>query len=55
MTILLGIAGSVVGGFVWQALGLYGPGQPAGWVMSILGAAALLLVYRMVFGRKARR
>ncbi|MBN4048020.1 GlsB/YeaQ/YmgE family stress response membrane protein [bacterium AH-315-O15] len=55
VTILLGIAGSVVGGFVGQALGLYGPGQPAGWVMSILGAAALLLVYRLVFGRKAHR
>jgi uncharacterized membrane protein YeaQ/YmgE (transglycosylase-associated protein family) len=53
VTILLGIAGSVVGGFVGQALGLYAEGQAAGWIVSILGAVVLLVVYRMLAGRKA--
>jgi uncharacterized membrane protein YeaQ/YmgE (transglycosylase-associated protein family) len=46
VTILLGIAGSVVGGFLGQVLGLYGPGQPGGIIMSILGAIVLLALYR---------
>jgi uncharacterized membrane protein YeaQ/YmgE (transglycosylase-associated protein family) len=39
VTILLGIAGAFVGGAVGRALGFYDPGQPAGWIMSILGAS----------------
>lgn len=53
VTILLGIAGSVIGGFIGQALGWYGPGQYAGWIVSILGAILLLFIYRKVFARKA--
>ncbi|MEW5984074.1 MAG: GlsB/YeaQ/YmgE family stress response membrane protein [Acidobacteriota bacterium] len=52
VTILLGIAGSVVGGFIGQALGLYAQGQWAGWILSIAGAMVLLLIYRMVVGKK---
>jgi uncharacterized membrane protein YeaQ/YmgE (transglycosylase-associated protein family) len=48
VTILLGIAGALVGGYVGQALGLYGPGQAAGWFMSIIGALILLFIYRKV-------
>lgn len=48
ITILIGIAGSLLGGFVGRALGMYGPGQPAGWLMSILGAILLLFLYRVV-------
>jgi uncharacterized membrane protein YeaQ/YmgE (transglycosylase-associated protein family) len=44
MTCLLGIAGSLVAGFVGQALGWYAVGQPAGWIASIIGAAILLFV-----------
>jgi uncharacterized membrane protein YeaQ/YmgE (transglycosylase-associated protein family) len=51
ITILLGIAGAVVGGFVGRVLGLYQPGQPAGFIMSILGAILLLLIYRFAFRR----
>lgn len=46
ITVLLGIAGSLVGGFLGQLLGLYGPGQAGGIIMSILGAILLLWVYR---------
>ncbi|HXH23812.1 MAG TPA: GlsB/YeaQ/YmgE family stress response membrane protein [Vicinamibacterales bacterium] len=48
VTILLGIAGAVLGGFVGRALGLYGEGEPAGFVMAFLGAVVLLAVYRML-------
>jgi uncharacterized membrane protein YeaQ/YmgE (transglycosylase-associated protein family) len=51
VTILLGIAGALLGGFVGQAMGFYGPGEGAGWLMSILGAVILLAVYRMMVRR----
>lgn len=47
ITILLGIAGSLVAGFLGRALGLYQPGQGAGLIMSVLGAIVLLGVYRL--------
>jgi uncharacterized membrane protein YeaQ/YmgE (transglycosylase-associated protein family) len=53
ITILLGIAGSVLGGFVGRALGLYGPdARGAGWIISILGAVILLAIYRVIVGRR---
>ena len=52
VTILLGIAGALLGGFVGQAMGLYGPGESAGWIMSIVGAIVLLLLYRMMARRR---
>lgn len=52
VTILLGVAGALLGGFLGQALGLYGPGDPAGFLMSLLGAVVLLLIYRMAVGRR---
>jgi uncharacterized membrane protein YeaQ/YmgE (transglycosylase-associated protein family) len=48
VTILLGIAGSVVGGFIGRSLGWYGPGQYGGWLMSIAGAMILLFAYRLI-------
>lgn len=44
MTILLGIGGSLLAGFVGQALGWYQAGQGAGWIASVLGAIVLLFV-----------
>jgi uncharacterized membrane protein YeaQ/YmgE (transglycosylase-associated protein family) len=52
VTILLGIAGALVGGFIGRAMGFYGPGQTAGWLMSILGAIVLLALYRMLVRRR---
>lgn len=51
ITMLLGIAGSFVGTFIGRALGLYAAGQGAGFVMSLLGAIVLLLLYRLLRGR----
>jgi uncharacterized membrane protein YeaQ/YmgE (transglycosylase-associated protein family) len=55
VTILLGIAGALLGGFIGRALGFYGEGEAAGWLMSILGAIILLAIYRMVVGRRTVR
>ena len=52
VTMLLGIAGALVGGFIGRAMGFYGPGQSAGWLMSILGAIILLALYRMLVRRR---
>jgi uncharacterized membrane protein YeaQ/YmgE (transglycosylase-associated protein family) len=52
VTTLLGIAGALVGGFIGKAMGFYGPGQSAGWLMSILGAIILLALYRMMVRRR---
>ena len=46
VTVLLGIAGALVGGFLGRAVGLYGPGDPAGIFMSVIGAVLLLFAYR---------
>jgi uncharacterized membrane protein YeaQ/YmgE (transglycosylase-associated protein family) len=52
VTILLGIGGAFVGGAIGRALGFYDPAQPAGWIVSILGAVLLLAAYRAVSGRR---
>jgi uncharacterized membrane protein YeaQ/YmgE (transglycosylase-associated protein family) len=48
ITILLGIAGSLLAGFLGRALGWYQSGQGAGLIMSVLGAIVLLVLYRML-------
>ncbi|HSW51138.1 MAG: GlsB/YeaQ/YmgE family stress response membrane protein [Bryobacteraceae bacterium] len=53
VTMLLGIAGSLVAGFLGRALGLYQPGQGAGLIMSVVGAVILLAIYRLVKRRSA--
>lgn len=52
VTILLGVAGALLGGFLGRAMGLYGEGEAAGMLMSILGAVLLLVIYRVVVGRR---
>jgi len=51
VTILIGIAGSVVAGFLGRSIGWYREGEAAGWIASILGAILLLFVYRALAGR----
>jgi uncharacterized membrane protein YeaQ/YmgE (transglycosylase-associated protein family) len=52
VTILLGIAGALLGGFTGRALGLYGEGDAAGFLMSLVGAVVLLALYRMMVRRR---
>ena len=53
ITILLGIAGAFVAGFLGRAIGWYEPGQPAGVIASVIGAMLVLLVYRLIRGRRS--
>jgi uncharacterized membrane protein YeaQ/YmgE (transglycosylase-associated protein family) len=48
VTMLLGVAGSLVGGFLGRLLGLYGTNEGAGFIVSTLGAILLLALYRLV-------
>jgi uncharacterized membrane protein YeaQ/YmgE (transglycosylase-associated protein family) len=52
ITILLGIAGALLGGWLGQMLGIYEPGEAAGFLMALLGAIILLAIYRMARGRR---
>ena len=47
VTILLGIAGSIIATYLGRMLGLYGPDAAAGFVMSVVGAMVLLVLYRL--------
>lgn len=53
ITMLLGIAGSLLAGFLGRALGWYQAGQGAGLIMSVVGAILLLAIYRLVKRRSA--
>ena len=48
MTTVLGIVGSAVANFLGYMLGLYGPGDAAGWIASIIGAIIVLYLYGLV-------
>lgn len=53
ITILLGIAGSFLAGYLGRTMGWYQEGQPAGFIFSVIGAMLLLLIYRIIFGKRA--
>jgi uncharacterized membrane protein YeaQ/YmgE (transglycosylase-associated protein family) len=53
VTMLLGVVGALLGGFLGRALGLYGPQDSAGWLMSIVGAIVVLMIYRLLMRRRA--
>jgi uncharacterized membrane protein YeaQ/YmgE (transglycosylase-associated protein family) len=48
VTILLGIAGALLGGYVGQVAGFYAPGEWPGFIAAALGAVAILLTYRLL-------
>ena len=48
ITMALGIAGSIVATYLGQLIGWYRAGQSAGFIMSVVGAILLLVIYRMV-------
>jgi len=51
ITILLGIVGAAVGGFIGRTAGFYNEGEPAGFIMAVIGSVILLALYRMIGGR----
>jgi uncharacterized membrane protein YeaQ/YmgE (transglycosylase-associated protein family) len=54
ISMCIGIAGSFTGGLLGRGLGLYREGEPAGFVMSLLGAVLLLVVYHAFARRRLR-
>ena len=54
VTMALGIAGALLGGFVGRSLGWYQENEPAGFLMSLVGAILLLGIYRLMIGRRQR-
>jgi len=53
MTMLLGIAGAVIAGFLGRVVGWYRPGEGAGLIASVLGALLVLFIYRKSQAGKA--
>jgi uncharacterized membrane protein YeaQ/YmgE (transglycosylase-associated protein family) len=52
VTMLIGIVGALSAGFLGRAVGWYHEGEPAGFIASIVGAILLLILYRMIVGRR---
>ena len=52
VTMLIGVAGSFIAGFLGRTLGWYGPNEGAGFIASIIGALILLGIYRLAVGRR---
>ncbi|CAA9522848.1 MAG: Transglycosylase associated protein [uncultured Sphingomonas sp.] len=54
ITILLGIAGALLAGFIGKSVGWYDAGEAAGFLAAIVGAFIILFIYRAVVGRRRR-
>lgn len=55
ITMLLGVAGSMIAGFLGRSAGWYqSPGSGPGIIASVIGAMILLLAYRLILGRRRR-
>ena len=52
ITILLGIAGALLAGFLGKTIGWYNEGEGAGFVAAVVGAFVILLIYRLVLSRR---
>jgi uncharacterized membrane protein YeaQ/YmgE (transglycosylase-associated protein family) len=52
VTALIGIVGALLGGYLGRAVGWYREGDPVGFVMAVIGAIILLVLYRMIIGRR---
>ena len=54
LTTVLGIVGGVVGTWLGQVVGLYGPGESGGFIAAIVGAIVILLIWRAFVRSTAR-
>ena len=52
ITILIGIAGAFLAGFIGRTVGWYGEGDPVGFIASVIGAVILLVIYKALTGRR---
>ncbi len=53
ISMILGVLGSFLGGFLGRGLGWYSEGQPAGFVMSLVGAIIVVAIYHAITRRRA--
>jgi uncharacterized membrane protein YeaQ/YmgE (transglycosylase-associated protein family) len=51
VTIVLGVVGALLGGWLGRVAGLYREGEPAGFLMAVVGAIIVLTVYRFAMPR----
>jgi uncharacterized membrane protein YeaQ/YmgE (transglycosylase-associated protein family) len=54
ISMMLGVGGAIVGGYFGRVVGLYREGQPAGFVMSLLAAISMVVVYKALIGHRNR-
>ena len=54
ITVLLGMAGAILGGWLGRTMGLYREGEPTGFIMAVVGAVVLLALYRLVVPHRLR-
>lgn len=53
VSLLIGVAGSFIGAFLGRGLNMYREGEPAGFVMSLLGAIVLTVGYHLIVRRRS--
>lgn len=51
VTMLLGVVGAMLAGYLGHAAGWYAEGEPVGFIASVAGAIVILLVFRLLRGR----
>jgi uncharacterized membrane protein YeaQ/YmgE (transglycosylase-associated protein family) len=54
LTIILGIVGAMLGGWLGRVMGLYHQGEAAGFIMAVVGAIVVLGIYRLAFSGRSR-
>jgi uncharacterized membrane protein YeaQ/YmgE (transglycosylase-associated protein family) len=54
LTIVLGVVGAMLGGWVGRVLGFYREGDAAGFLMAVVGAVIVLALYRLVLPGRTR-
>ena len=55
ITMVLGIVGALLGGFIGRALGMYGSNESAGFIMALIGSVLVLAIYRLSIGGRSQR
>jgi len=54
MTTILGVVGSILGGYLGQVFGIYQVGEPVGFFGAVVGAILVLFIARLIFGSRRR-
>ena len=54
LTVFLGVVGALLGGWLGRVMGFYAPGEPAGFLMAVVGAVIVLALYRLAMPGRTR-